>query len=215
MTTSIDCFSETQAVILDAAEAIFAERGKDGASVSEILARAGVKNRAAVNYYFRSKDELYRAAVYRAHQCCMNGAEFPSWPDGTDPKLKLRGFIRTMVARMMQPLRPSAMQLLMREMAQPTETGVAVVREYIQPIAFQLRQILLELLSPETPESQLWLVGFSIMGQCLYWRQNRAVSALLMGDEAFGRFDVDSVASHIEDFSVNALTGLQGQTVTR
>lgn len=38
---------------------VFAERGFDGATLREITARAGA-NIAAVNYYFRSKDELIR-----------------------------------------------------------------------------------------------------------------------------------------------------------
>jgi AcrR family transcriptional regulator len=44
--------------ILQAAATVFLERGKDGTTMKEIAARAGV-NKALLHYYFRSKDRLY------------------------------------------------------------------------------------------------------------------------------------------------------------
>ncbi len=54
----------TKQKILDAAERLFAERGFDATSLRAITASAGV-NLAAVNYHFRSKDELIRAVLAR------------------------------------------------------------------------------------------------------------------------------------------------------
>jgi AcrR family transcriptional regulator len=50
--------------ILDVAERQFAENGVAGTTVRTITAEAGV-NVAAVNYYFRSKEDLYREVVGR------------------------------------------------------------------------------------------------------------------------------------------------------
>ena len=50
--------------ILDAAEALFAERGYEGASLQEIGKRAGV-SRGTPGYFFGSKDALYRAVLER------------------------------------------------------------------------------------------------------------------------------------------------------
>lgn len=50
--------------ILDVAERQFAEHGVAGTTVRAITAEAGV-NVAAINYYFRSKDDLYREVVNR------------------------------------------------------------------------------------------------------------------------------------------------------
>ncbi|MGA2181506.1 MAG: TetR/AcrR family transcriptional regulator [Bryobacteraceae bacterium] len=50
--------------ILDAAEALLAERGPGETSLRDITAAAGV-NLAAVNYHFQSKDALLRAVVDR------------------------------------------------------------------------------------------------------------------------------------------------------
>jgi AcrR family transcriptional regulator len=50
--------------ILDVAERLFAEKGVASTTVRAITAEAGA-NVAAVNYYFRSKDDLYREVVGR------------------------------------------------------------------------------------------------------------------------------------------------------
>lgn len=53
---------ETRAAILAAAERIFAEGGLAGARTVAIAAAAGV-NKALLYYYFKSKDDLYRAVL--------------------------------------------------------------------------------------------------------------------------------------------------------
>jgi len=52
----------TREAILEAAERIFAEEGLEGARTDAIAAAAGV-NKALLYYYFRSKEELYRAVL--------------------------------------------------------------------------------------------------------------------------------------------------------
>jgi AcrR family transcriptional regulator len=189
--------------LLDAAEHVFAEKGFQAGSVREICRRAGA-NIAAINYYFGDKERLYIEAVKYAHRCCTQGMPFPEWPSGTPPAEKLRDFIRVMVTRMLQPQSAASLQLMMREMAQPTAACVEVVRDYIQPMAGKLGGILAEL-RPGIPERQRFLIGFSIVGQCLFYRHHRAVAALLVGEEEFARYDVDEVASHITAFTLRAL----------
>ena len=53
-----------EALILDAATTVFLQKGKDGATMQEIAARAGV-NKALLHYYFRSKDRLYETVFAR------------------------------------------------------------------------------------------------------------------------------------------------------
>jgi TetR/AcrR family transcriptional regulator len=56
---------DTERRILDAAHAVFLRRGTAGARMQEIAAEAGV-NQALLHYYFRTKDQLARAAFERA-----------------------------------------------------------------------------------------------------------------------------------------------------
>jgi AcrR family transcriptional regulator len=53
---------DTRARILDAALAVFSEHGFDGSSLQEIADRLDL-TKAALYYYFRSKDELLQALV--------------------------------------------------------------------------------------------------------------------------------------------------------
>jgi len=55
----------TEERILDAAHAVFLRRGTAGARMQEIAAEAGV-NQALLHYYFRTKEQLARAAFERA-----------------------------------------------------------------------------------------------------------------------------------------------------
>jgi len=57
----VPCRNETEQSILDAAIALFGNRGRNAVSIAEIANTAGV-NRALIFYYFGSKDGLYRAA---------------------------------------------------------------------------------------------------------------------------------------------------------
>jgi AcrR family transcriptional regulator len=194
---------QPQQRLLDAAEQVFAEKGFKAASVREICKRARA-NIAAVNYYFRDKEQLYIEAVKYAHRACTQGMPFPDWPSGTPATEKLRDFIRVMVTRMMQPQSVASLQLMMREMAQPTAACVAVVRDYIQPMASKLGSILGELLPHATPRQHA-LTAFSIVGQSLFYRNHRAVAALLVGEEEFQKYDVEQVANHITAFTFRAL----------
>jgi TetR/AcrR family transcriptional regulator, regulator of cefoperazone and chloramphenicol sensitivity len=199
---------ETRERLLLAAEQVFADKGFEGASVREILERAGVKNTSAINYYFRSKDQFYVETVKNAHLSCNCGLPYPEWPQGADPEQKLRDFVRTMVLRMMKPPRTSAVQLMMREMANPTKACAEVVREYIQPMAQMLEGILSEML-PDIPSNCRFMIGVSIVGQYLIYRTNRPILALLMGEQNFQQIDPERLAEHIAEFTLSAIRGLK------
>jgi AcrR family transcriptional regulator len=188
--------------VLTAAQDAFAERGFDGATVRDICRAAGA-NIAAVNYYFGDKEKLYIEAVKRAHQCAgtMDAASIPA---DLPPVEKLRGFIRGMVTAMHAPASASAMKLMMREMADPGKAAHVVVTEFIQPMAFMLRDILRELL-PHLDEQRLLMTGFSVIGQCLFYRQNRPVAELIFGKEAVSALTADAVADHVVQFTLAAL----------
>lgn len=57
----------TENLILDAAKAVFLEKGFDGARMQEIADKAGM-NKALLHYYFRSKEKLFDAIFQEAFQ---------------------------------------------------------------------------------------------------------------------------------------------------
>jgi AcrR family transcriptional regulator len=197
---------DTRTRLLEAAEEVFAEKGYEAAGTREICQKAGVKNVGAVNYYFGGKERLYAEAVKYAMRTCCHGAPFPDWPPGTSPEQKLRDFIRTVMARMLEIPKAASMTLMAQEMTRvsPTAATVEAVEENIRPMAELLVGILGELL-PDVPFNRRVLIGFSIIGQCLYYRQNRAVGEVLFGPRLMRQFSADDLANHIAEFSLNAV----------
>lgn len=189
--------------ILDAAETLFAEKGFDATSIRDIITTADV-NIASVHYYFNDKEHLYIETVKHAHTCTMSHDGFTLPVLTLTPIEKLTVYIREMVRGMHAPASPISMKLLMREMAAPGKAAHIVVREFIQPLAFALRDILRELL-PNFDEAKLLMVGFSIIGQILYYRQNRPVSELIFGKEHIDALSADMVTEHVTQFTFAAL----------
>lgn len=64
MTRAYKKSTSIRELLLDTAEALFAERGFHGASVRDITEWAGVRN-ASINYYFESKENLFLAVLDR------------------------------------------------------------------------------------------------------------------------------------------------------
>lgn len=57
----------TERKILEAAKRVFGRKGLDGARMQEIADEAGL-NKALLHYYFRSKDNLFRAVFREVFQ---------------------------------------------------------------------------------------------------------------------------------------------------
>src|SRR5947209_3396397 len=80
---------DTRQRVLEAAGAIFAARGFEAASVRDICDRAGA-NVSAVNYHFRSKEQLYVEAVRHAYESIAERVPLPAFPPGMPARQRLR-----------------------------------------------------------------------------------------------------------------------------
>jgi len=195
---------DTKQRLIAVAGEVFAEQGFKAATVRDICQRAKA-NIAAVNYYFGDKEGLYFEAVQAAH-CCPPELMNPHWPAGLTAEEKLRLFIEKMLQHLLDDRRPAwHAQLMMREMAEPTEACKKLVEGYIRPSAETLRGVLNDLLPAAATEEERWLTGSSIIGQCLFYKVQAPVVRLLMGEEMFGRLDVQTLAEHISRFSLAAI----------
>jgi AcrR family transcriptional regulator len=155
----------TRERILDAACEIFAERGFHGSTIADICDRADA-NIAAVNYYFRHKDSLYKEAWQAAFERSME--RHP--PDGgvpadAPPEERLRGRIRSIVARIADP-ESLEFEIVHKEMANPTGLLHEVMPARIEPIRRGLMAIIRDLLGPSASEQTVNLCHLSIISQC-------------------------------------------------
>lgn len=198
--------------LIDLAGSLFGERGYEAVGIREICQQAGA-NVAAVNYHFGDKRGLYVACLRHAQSCRVDDLVAPLPAEMPAPE-KLRQFIRGMLESKLDPSRPQwHLELMLREMARPTEACREIVEDYIRPMAKSLAGIMQELLPGEEWTRQSWMIGFSIIGQVLFYHVNQPVVRLLMGDEAFDSLSLDVLTDHITRFTLAAIG--RGEPVDR
>jgi AcrR family transcriptional regulator len=199
-------YEDTPSKVLQAAGEIFAERGFQNGTVRDICALAGV-NLASVNYHFRDKETLYQRAVEFAHEQSILRFPLPEWQPNTPPEMKLKGFIRTLISRMIDASQsPWSQKLMLREIIQPTGACRELAQKYFKPHFERLNEIIKELLPENFSEERRHKMAFSIVGQCLHYRVcPEIVSMLISGDERASTFTVDRLADHITEFSLGGI----------
>ena len=114
--------------VLDAAEAVFAERGYAGASTREIAQAAGIGKRMLF-YYFPSKDALYRAVLDRV---LVGMREIQERFRGDPGPIGLAETVDGIVHFAAANLRP--LKLLMREIMDGGPHLPEIAREHIGPL---------------------------------------------------------------------------------
>ncbi len=195
----------TKQRLLEVAGRVFAEKGFRATTVREICLAAEA-NIAAVNYHFGDKRRLYQEAIKQAHRLRIEQFPLPAWPPDTPAETKLRDFVRTFLARVMHDGgRSWQVQLMLREVLNPTDATAMLVQEYIRPHFELLNRILGELLPEGFSEERRRLLAFSVIGQCLHYRVARPIMQLLLDDASFSRLQPDLLADHISGVMLSAL----------
>lgn len=188
--------------IVEAAGPIFARKGFQGATIREICEAAEV-NLAAVNYHFRTKRLLYFASIDLAHQLVESKGPFPTWSAGEPAVDRLRGFIVTLVKRILSTTWET--RLLLREQLVPTEARGELVESLIQRAMRVLLPILDDLLPPGTSEpKRLWL-GYSISSLCSFPRIATTHTDVSETPSA------EEIAEYIAEFSLGAINRLEAE----
>lgn len=192
--------------ILLAAGQEFAAHGYEAATVREICLAAGV-NVAAVNYYFGDKRRLYIESVKHAHEARVRQVPLPEWPAGRPAADNLRDFVANMVERMLGFGQPQwQVQLMLREILQPTDACRELVEDYIRPHFALLVSILAELCGGRLSEPELRRVAMSIIGQCFVYRAAGDVIGMLIPEEEFRALHGPrELADHVTRFALAAL----------
>jgi TetR/AcrR family transcriptional regulator, regulator of cefoperazone and chloramphenicol sensitivity len=193
---------ETRRKLIDAAGQVFAERGLHAATLQEITNRAGV-NKAAVNYHFRDKLELYAAVVRR----CLSFADGPGPRETTGPPAdRLRALIARIMKDILDPAKPPWRSAIIdHELAQPTAALDAVMDELIAPRSRLQRDIVRGILGPRASEEKVARFTVSIVAQCLIYLHDRRLMARLHPVLADDDRKPEEIARHIAEFSLAAL----------
>ena len=98
MKTAVAHSSRTRQKVLEAACKVFSEVGYHDGTVARICEEAGA-NRAAVNYYFGDKENLYREVWNHTYRLADEAYPLQSTGEEASPEDGLRAFIRSLVLR--------------------------------------------------------------------------------------------------------------------
>jgi len=205
--------SETRTRLLEAAGEVFAEFGFRAATIRDICGRAGA-NVAAVNYHFRDKESLYEEVLRYAHQCASDRYRDSAAPNMAAEE-RLRLHILNFMRRILDAGRPAWHgKLMAREMVEPTAALDRIVDESIRPQSLRLGGIIRELLGDQADERLVQNVIFSVVGQCMFYRNCQAVIVRLDSGWTIGPDEIEAISEHISRFSLAAIGALKGQSCT-
>jgi AcrR family transcriptional regulator len=205
---------ETRQRLLAAASEVFAEKGFWEGSHAEICAKARI-NTAAVNYHFGSKENLYVeawkhsfAGSIQAHPA--DGGIGPEAPAAQ----RLRGRILAFLHRMTDP-NNHEVEIMHREMANPTGLLAEVLPRALEPLQAELRSIVREMLGDGASEQQVYFCEMSLMGQCfapmLHLRHPRPGSGIPRPPAPPLKFGVEELADHVMQFSLAGLRAIRAE----
>ena len=192
--------------VLDAAVEVFAERGFRRATVREICRRANV-NIASVNYYFKSKQDLYADVLEFAWRQARR-----KYPDDDGPgrvgsaEERLRRFVRTFLLRILDEGRPAWFgKLMAREIVEPTGALDRVIERAIRPLHESLGGLVREMLGKGADREEVRRHVFSILGQCLFYRHGRHIIAKLYPEVGCDVAEIERTAEHVASVALSAL----------
>jgi AcrR family transcriptional regulator len=148
--------------VLDAAAAVFADRGFHRASVRDVVAEAGM-SLAGMYHYFPSKADLLHEIAVRAFDSLL--ARLDSAPPGT-PRQRLTMFVRNHLSFFLS--RPHEMKVLVRETECLPEPLAAEVAERKRRYYQRCHDILREMDAGRRDEDDLRLATLALFGM-LNW----------------------------------------------
>jgi AcrR family transcriptional regulator len=189
--------------LLDVAERVFSERGFAGASVREITDGAGA-NLGAINYYFRSKENLYAEVFTRyitqLRDQILADYRVPKSPTETDLELEILFFSRAFVAPHQDPaVRRRILDLFSREMTEAC-LPAGMLRELMSPV-FELMMGIIRRARQDLDEDTVRGCAHSFLAQLMHLMKGMYVPA----DTSRRMAPVDMQLAHIARFTAAAV----------
>ena len=164
----------TRQNIMEAAIALFAERGYDGTSIRAIVSKARV-NQAAINYHFKGKEGLYFEVLKAAFEGYLRLDNFDLRGLRDMPREEaLRSFVH-------QQLRPLLardqmtryIRIFAWENVRPSKVLTNFVSTGAMPFLARATELARRFLPADTSDRDAMCAAISLMGQCSVFVRNR------------------------------------------
>jgi AcrR family transcriptional regulator len=198
--------------LLEVASRVFSEKGYQATTIAQVC-KAARANVAAVNYHFGSKDGLYAKVWRRAFDKSLEVYPLDGGLSSeASAEEKLKALVSSHVHRVLdQGVLGEAGQILLMEMANPTEAIQDEFVEAVQPLVTHTYGIIRELVGPDASEAKIHFCAMSVVHQCFAFSHRRckhanhpfAVSVTNMGDL------IEQLADHIYEFSLAGIAGVR------
>jgi len=192
---------ETRERLLDAAAALFADRGFKNVTVREIClaARANV---AAINYHFGDKLGLYREVLQSAIDAmrATNDAARQAG-EGKVPAEQLRRYIFIFLHRLLGSGNDTVHRLITREVNDPTPALDALVEQGVRPRIEYLSGLVARIIGCPVEDRRVLRAVVSIQAQTIAYLPN-LIAARLGFAFTPTTANLDEVAGHIATFSI-------------
>ena len=197
--------------LIEAARAIFAEKGLEKARVRDICSLAGT-NVAAVNYHFGSKDQLYITVLSENMTQIKQRHPLDSGvtPESSSPTDRLKAFIRGMLGHFLDDeneISAKLGKLVLQEMLNPSEHFMELLEKHIRPCNRLLNDIVQSML-PHVPQDIVARCTGSIMTQFSLFRFDKRVRDSLGPMFSLEDDSLESVTQAITDFSLGGIQRL-------
>lgn len=162
--------------IIAAAGLVFGKAGFKAGSVRQISRKAQV-NVASINYYFRSKQGLYREVLLAAHQQLLRTEQPPLFSSGDDAARALGRWIDFCLRFVLlkRASHPVLGKLMAHEMRQPTAALNDLVKRVMEPIFADLKRIVAALGGKSLPAQEVEMLAHHIIGMCVHYEHSAAV----------------------------------------
>jgi AcrR family transcriptional regulator len=198
---------DTRSRLLNAAMALFAERGFVQTTMAAISERAEA-NIAAVNYHFGDKRALYVEALRAAFAEANRVYPVISTDEAMSPEGRLRQHIHAMISQIFSPSAAGYLcRMVAKEFAEPTFAVDMIFSELISQNREQMWSAVSDILGLDVSEQRIHLAMVSIVAQFQFYNFSRLIREM-GGAPELSLPDPDAIAEHIYQFSLAGLKGM-------
>jgi AcrR family transcriptional regulator len=194
--------------LFSAAIKIFAERGYREATVRDICRLAGAANVNAVNYYFGSKENLYKSILDTMFAEIQKRSDARAMEDkNRTGNERLRDLITEYCAVLFGggETATDLMKIFIAEMTRPSPYLDEMVAKYTVQHVEEFLGALRDIMGPDTPLEVLRDCGASIVGQIVYYSLVWPVFSRVFPDHPGMEMYYERLAEHVFRFSLGGL----------
>ncbi len=204
---SLNKDNPTRNKLLTAGIKVFAVKGFKESTVREICKQAGAANINSINYYFRSKEGLYRE-ILEIIFSEYNNYDLQTWERKT-PQEQLKEMIFNFCKMLYQnnPVASDITKIFVNEMTRPSPFIEDLVDQYNQPRVKQHLKIFQDLLGENASEDMARDCLVSVSGQLLYYSFAWPVFSRLFPDYSPEK-NYEAWAEHVFEFSMGGIASI-------